>query len=132
VKHFAVGRPPQHVVPSWDLKTLWVTNDLSNSLTPIDPATGDPGRPVPVEDPYNLYFTPDGRHAVVVAERLQRLDFRDPHTMAMQGSLPTPGCAGVNHADFALDGKYAVFTCEFGGGGLIKVDLVERKVVGHL
>ena len=77
VGHFATGALPQHVTPSWDLKTLWVDNDEGNSLTPIDPRTGRPGRPVPVTDPYNLYFTPDGRYAIVVAERLQRLDFRD-------------------------------------------------------
>jgi YVTN family beta-propeller protein len=127
---------PQHIVPSWDLKTLWVNDNglrgAEGSLTPINPKTGKPGPAIPVADPYNLYFTPDGGSAIVVAERLERLDFRDPHTMALQQSLPTPGCAGVNHADFALDGKYAVFTCEFGGGGLIKVDLVERKVVGHI
>jgi len=136
VDRFRVGRMPQHIVPSWDLKTLWVNDNglrgAEGSLTPIDPKTGKPGPAIPVADPYNLYFTPDGGSAIVVAERLERLDFRDPHTMALQQSLPTPGCAGVNHADFALDGKYAVFTCEFGGGGLIKVDLVERKVVGHI
>ena len=59
-------------------QTLYVDNDLGNSLTPIDPRTGRPGTPIPVEDPYNLYFTPDGRFAIVVAERLQRLDFRRP------------------------------------------------------
>ena len=136
VDRFRVGRMPQHIVPSWDLKTLWVNDNglrgTEGSLTPIDPKTGKPGQAIPVADPYNLYFTPDGSSAIVVAERLERLDFRDPHTMALQQSLPTPGCAGVNHADFALDGKYAVFTCEFGGGGLIKVDLVERKLVGHI
>jgi YVTN family beta-propeller protein len=136
VDRFRVGGQPQHIVPSWDLKTLWVNNNglrgNQGSLTPIDPTTGKPGQPIAVEDPYNLYFTPDGGSAIVVAERLERLDFRDPHDMSLQQSLPTPGCAGVNHADFAIDGKYAIFTCEFGGGGLIKVDLVERKVVGHL
>ena len=68
-------------------------------------------------DPYNMYFTPDGTSAIVVAERLKRLDFRDPHTMALQQSLPTPACSGVNHADFSIDGRYAIFTCEFRGGG---------------
>ena len=58
VRHFAVGRQPQHVTPSWDLRRLWVGNGQSDSLTPIDPRTGTPGRSVPVQDPYNLYFTP--------------------------------------------------------------------------
>ncbi len=83
VRQFPSGGLPQHVTPSWDLRTLWVTNDTGNSLTPIDPRTGRPGRPVPVPDPYNLYFTADGRHAIVVAEALRALDFRDPHTMRL-------------------------------------------------
>ena len=135
VGQFPVGVNPQHVVPSYDLKTLWVTNNAEGqtdgSLTPIDPATGKPGRPIPVDDPYNMYFTPDGRSAIVVAEALKRLDFRDPHTMALQSSLAVPDCAGVNHADFSIDGRYMVATCEF-QGSLVKVDLVERKALGYL
>jgi YVTN family beta-propeller protein len=135
VDRFRVGQHPQHVVPSYDLTTLWVTNNAEGrtdgSLTPIDPTTGRPGKPVPVDDPYNMYFTPDGRSAVVVAEALKRLDFRDPQTMALQSSLEVPGCAGINHADVAIDGRFAIFTCEY-QGSLAKVDLVNRVVLGHL
>src|SRR3984885_12830822 len=94
IDSFPVGTLPQHVVPAWNLRTLYVTNDAGNSLTPIDPRTGRPGRSIPVEDPYNMYFTPDGRHAIIVAERLHRLDFRNPHTFALQHSLNVP-CLGV-------------------------------------
>jgi len=78
-----------------------------------------------------MYFTPDGRSAVVVAEALKRIDFRDPQTMKFQSSIPTPQCGGINHADFSIDGRYAIFTCEF-QGGLVKIDFVNRKVVGYL
>jgi DNA-binding beta-propeller fold protein YncE len=126
---------PQHVVPSWDLKTLWVTNNgkrgLDGSLTPIDPNTARPGPAIPVADPYNMYFTPDGKSAIVVAERLKRLDFRDPHTMKLQYSLQTPDCPGIDHGDFSIDGGYAIFTCEF-RGDLVKVDIVGHKVLGYL
>jgi YVTN family beta-propeller protein len=136
VDRFPVGASPQHVVPSWDLKTLWVANNgarrASGSLTPIDPKSGKPGNAIPVDDPYNLYFTPDGRAAIVVAERHKRLDFRDPQTMALQQSIEAPNCSGINHADFSIDGRYAIFTCEFRGGGLVKIDLVNRKVLGYL
>jgi YVTN family beta-propeller protein len=135
VDTFPVGSNPQHVVPSYDLQTLWVTNNAegqpSGSLTPIDPKTGRPGPSVPVPDPYNMYFTPDGKSAIVVAEALKRLDFRDPHTMALQYSIPTPNCAGVNHADFSIDGRYMIASCEF-QGSLVKVDLVTHQVVGYL
>jgi YVTN family beta-propeller protein len=135
VDKFKVGRSPQHVVPSWDLKTLWVANNAEGrtdgSLTPIDPVTGKPGKALPVDDPYNMYFTPDGKSAIVVAEAKKRLDFRDPHTMQMQYSIDVPKCGGVNHADFSADGRYAIFTCEF-DGTVAKIDLADRKVLGYL
>ena len=126
VGRFHTPREPQHVVPSWDLKTLWVNADRGNSLIPIDPVTGKAGRPVHVEDPYNLYFTPDGKHAVVMAERLHRLDVRDARTMKLQRSLPVP-CAGINHADFSADLSFLVASCEF-SGKLVVVDSAATKI----
>jgi DNA-binding beta-propeller fold protein YncE len=128
VRHFVVGALPQHVVPSYDLKTLWVTNNVGNSLTPIDPRTGRPGRPVPVIDPYNLYFTPDGRFAVVMAERLERIDFRDAKTMKLRHTVNVPHCVGLNHADYTADGRYMLVSCEF-VGRMIVVDVRRQRVV---
>jgi YVTN family beta-propeller protein len=130
LRTFATGALPQHVVPSYDLATLWVTNNLGNTLTPIDPANGREGPSVPVADPYNLYFTPDGRFAIVVAERLRRLDFRDAHTMALVQSVPVR-CRGVDHMEFTADGRYALATCEF-SGELLKLDVAARRVVAYL
>jgi YVTN family beta-propeller protein len=135
VTRFRVGVHPQHVVPSWDLKTLWVNNNAEGredgSLTPIDPVTGKPGKNIPVDDPYNMYFTPDGSAAIIVAEARKRLDFRDPQTMTMKYSIDTPNCPGINHADFSIDGRYGIFTCEY-GQAIAKIDLVGRKVTGYL
>jgi YVTN family beta-propeller protein len=130
VDHFPVGGLPQHVVPSWDLRTLYVTNDTGNSLTPIDPATGKHGPMIPVEDPYNMYFTPDGKYAIVVAERLQRLDFRDAHTMRLVHTVHVD-CAGVDHLDFTANGRYLVASCEF-SAKLLKLDVAAQQVVGYL
>ena len=135
VDKFKVGINPQHVVPSWDLKTLWVNNNAEGrtdgSVTPIDPVTGKPGKNIPVDDPYNMYFTPNGDAAIIVAEARLRLDFRDPQTMAMKYSIDTPECKGINHADFSIDGRYVIFTCEY-AKSLVKIDLVEKKVLGYL
>ena len=127
---FPSGRLPQHVVPSYDLKTLWVTNDLGDSLTPIDPFTGRPRRNVRVDDPYNMYFTPDGHYAIVVAEQRDRLDFRNPHTMALHDSVHVH-CRGVDHMDFTVDGRYLIASCEF-AGKLVKVDVETHRVAGYL
>jgi DNA-binding beta-propeller fold protein YncE len=128
VDHFATGALPQHVTPAWDLRRLWVTNDQGNSLTPIDPRTGAHGKPVPVADPYNLYFTADGRRAIVVAEARRELDFRTPHAMRLTHALHVPQCAGVDHMDYTADGRRALVSCEF-SGRMIVVDLIREKVV---
>ncbi|MER5179959.1 PQQ-binding-like beta-propeller repeat protein [Streptomyces sp. NPDC002896] len=129
IKTIPVGIQPQHVVPSWDMKTLWVNNNRGHTLTPIDPKTGEAGDPVEVHDPYNLYFTPDGKYAVVMASLDRELVFRDPHTMKRVKSVPV-SCYGVNHADFSLDGRYFIVSCEF-SGELLKVDTAKMKVIGQ-
>jgi DNA-binding beta-propeller fold protein YncE len=131
VEQFNTGALPQHVTPAWNLKTLYVDNDAGNSLTPINPRTGKPGKEIPVEDPYNMYFTPDGRYAIVVAERLKELDFRNPDTMALMHTLSVPQCAGVDHADFSVSGRYMYASCEF-GGRMIEVDLQTLRVIRTL
>jgi YVTN family beta-propeller protein len=131
VATYFTGLDPQHVVPAYDLRTLYATNDLANTLTPIDPMTGVPAGPaIPVDDPYNLYFTPDGAYAIVVAEARQDLDFRDPHTFQLVHRLPVD-CAGVDHIDFSADGTYFIATCEF-SSRLVKVDVRRQAVIGYL
>jgi DNA-binding beta-propeller fold protein YncE len=127
---------PEHIVPSWDLQTLWVSADVTMSgghggVIPIDPKTGKAGKAIDVPDSYNIYFTPDGKSAIVVAEAMRRLEFRDPHTMELQGYISMPACAGVNHADFSPDGAYAIFTCEF-NDSLAKIDLVHHTLMETL
>ena len=130
VGHFAVDALPQHVTPSWDLKTLYVLNDEGNSITPIDPRTAKPGRPIPVDDPYNMYFTPDGRFAIVVAERMNRLEFREPRSFRLRHSLAVR-CRGVDHIDFSAHGNYLLASCEF-SGQMIKVDVRRQRVLDTL
>src|SRR4029450_11915762 len=91
------GAEPQHVVPSYDLSTLYVTSSRvpGGSMLPIDPRTGKPGKIISVEDVYNLYFTPDGRYALVVAEYYRRLDFYNPSTWKRVKSVEYPTCQGI-------------------------------------
>lgn len=152
IDKFVVGLGPQHIVPSWDLKTLWVANTANQttegSVTPIDPITGKPGKKIPVNDPYNIYFMPDGSAAIVVAEAFHQLELRDPQTFELKSVIPVPICRGMNHGDFAVDFSFIILTCEFNGmphgltgrknqtigtgNGLIKVDLKAKKLLSAL
>lgn len=129
IETVSVGVLPHHVTPSWDLSTLWVLDTSGNAIFPIDPKTGKLGSAIPVEDPYNLYFTPDGTQALVIAERYQRIDVRDPKTWELLWSVPVPH-PGVNHGDFSPDGRYFYASCEF-SGWFVKIDLLQRKIVAE-
>ncbi|MGH7620156.1 MAG: hypothetical protein ACREPM_23315, partial [Gemmatimonadaceae bacterium] len=130
IRTFKTGLVPQHVVPSYDLTQLFVLNNGSSTVTPIDPLTGTAGASIKVDDPYNMYYTPDGQYAVVVAERRERLDFRDAGTLDLVESMKTD-CRGIDHMEFTADGRYMIATCEF-NGHLIKVDLATKQEVGDL
>ena len=129
VEHFAVGALPQHVTPSWDLRTLWVTNDRGNSLTPIDPRTGRHGPPrARCSTPTTSTSPPTGAARSSSPRRHRELDFREPHTMRLRHALHVPRCAGVDHMDFTADGRHALVSCEF-AGRMIVVDLRRERVV---
>jgi DNA-binding beta-propeller fold protein YncE len=110
------------VVPSWDLRTLWVTD--GTGLTPIDPRTGLAGKPVKAAG--DLSFTPDGRHALLLAPR--RIELRTPRGMKPQGSIRVP-CREPHDLDFAADGSFAVASC---ARRLVRVDPRGRRVTGLL
>lgn len=128
VGKYRLGGELQHIVPSWDMTTLYASDDTTNKVTPFDPVTGLPGANIPVIDPYNMYFTPDGKSAISVAEARRMLVFYDPKTWVVQQTLPTPECAGIDHADFMPDGRTAVFTCEFAGRVAV-IDIAARKLL---
>lgn len=130
IAHYYVGAIPHHVAPAWDLSRLYVDAEGSGMLSVIDPRTGAPAGHIAVPDPYNLYFTPDGTKAIVVAEVLRRLDFRDPRTFRLIRSVPIPW-RGVDHLDFSADGSYLMASTEF-AGVVVKVDTVAMQVVGFV
>ncbi|BCO35789.1 hypothetical protein [Mycobacterium heckeshornense] len=128
VAKYPVGREIQHVVPAHDMRSLYATDDVGNQMLALDPRTGRPGANIPILDPYNLYFTPDGRFAMSVAERLRSVIWYDPATWRLLDKTPIPECAGINHADFSLDGHTAVFSCEFAGRVAV-VDVGTHRVL---
>ncbi len=130
VAHFAVGTVPHHITPSWDLSRLYVNNTWSSTLTEINPRTGQPVATIPVRDPYNLYFTLDGRMAIVVAERYKRLDFRDARTWKLIKSVTVPW-PGVDHLDFSIDGRYLLASTEY-SGMVVKVDTETMSLDGFV
>jgi len=132
IDHYAVGAIPHHIAPAWDMSALYVDNEGSSSLTVLDIHTGRPtGQTIPMPFPYNLYFTPDGTKAIDVVERLQRIEFRDPHNgWRLMGSVGIPW-PGADHLDFSADGSYLMISAEF-SGVVARVDVVNMKLDGFV
>ncbi|HKS50388.1 MAG TPA: hypothetical protein VJS67_00790 [Pseudonocardiaceae bacterium] len=128
IARYPVGREPQHIVPSYDMRTLYATDDRGHHLLTFDARTGLPGRQIPVIDPYNMYFTPDGQYAIAVAEAHRELIWYDPHSWVQRDVTPTPTCAGIDHGDFSADGRTAVFSCEF-AGAIAVVDVASHRLL---
>ncbi len=128
VRQITVGGQPHHVTPSWNLRHLYVDNPGLDLLQVIDPKTGLLVRSITVASPYNLYFTPDGSKAIVVAEYDQLMEFRNPRTWSLikQVSIPWPG---VDHLDFSRNGKYFLVSCEY-SGMVVRVNTESMKITG--
>jgi YVTN family beta-propeller protein len=129
VRVIPAGYLSQHVVPSYDLRTLYTNSSAADQLMTIDPTTGRRRGAIAMPRPYNLYFTPDGRTAVVMIEQYDTIRFADPHTWRTLKDVRYPGCLGPNHADFSGNGRFFVVTCEF-SGELLKVSTLGRRVLG--
>lgn len=108
------------VVPSWDLRRLWAL--VGGALVPLEGTK--PGVPVRTAAS-GLYFTPDGRDALVLGRR--RLEVGDPQSMRLRASIPLP-CA-AEYADFSHDGAFLAASC---ARRLVRVDVIRRRVTGTL
>lgn len=131
VRTLPTGMLSQHVTPSYDLTKLYVEASESNHLAEVDPSTGRMTGTAATERPYNLYFTPDGKHAIVMDEQHQEIVWSDPTTFARQYVVTDPSCSGPNHADFSANGRYFIVSCEF-SGSLLKVSTLKHKVVARM
>jgi YVTN family beta-propeller protein len=129
-KQLRVGGQPHHITPSWDLRHLYVDNPGNDTLAVIDPKTVRITRRIKVASPYNLYFTPDGKKALVVSEYNRLIEFRNPHTWRLikQVRIPWPG---VDHMDFSADGRFLLVSCEY-SGILVRINTEQMRVTGTL
>jgi YVTN family beta-propeller protein len=131
IDHYAVGAIPHHIAPAWDMSALYVDDEGSSKLTVLDIHTGRPtGQTISIPFPYNLYFTPDGTKAIDVVERLQRIEFRDPHSWSLLGTVGIPW-PGADHMDFSADGSYLMISSEY-SGVVSRVNVVTMKLDGFV
>lgn len=134
IKTLPVGRYPHHMIVSLDGHYLYVGNAHSNTASVIDLATETIVKTLPLLDPYNLYYTPDGKFLVTTLTGHGRVDIRaSDQWNDMQGATGWPLVAKVptgkdpNHFAFSPDGRFMYVTNEY-SHQLSVLDLQARKV----
>ena len=136
LRRYKVGASPEHVAPDWDLRHLYVDVPFSNVLTIIDPRSGRPVGTHHIPGPYNVYFTPDGRTAIVILDSAKgateyggsaQVSFYDRRTWRLRKALRIPW-AGADHLDFSADGSTFLLSTEY-AGYVVKVNVARMTAV---
>lgn len=60
VARYPLGREVQHVVPAYDLRTIYATDDRGNRIVPFNPVTGTPTRRFRSSTPTTFTSPPTG------------------------------------------------------------------------
>ena len=134
VDRFNVGLNPQHVVPSWDLKTLYVANNAENttkgSLTPIDPNDRQARQPVPSTIRTTCTSCPTASRRSSWPRRSSAWisAIRTPWRCSTPSPLPVAAASTTRTSP----STGASPSSPASSPGLVKIDLVERKVMGYL
>ena len=131
--HLGQGKP-NRIVFHPDGKTAWVVYDKSHDLGVIDAESKKLVRRVKIGgNPYNLAFTPDGRHLLVLDwssdTSNDEVIFYDLKEQKIDGRVEVSTWPA--HAIFSKDGKLVYVSGETAGDVTV-IDVAQRKVVGRI
>jgi YVTN family beta-propeller protein len=96
IRRLPTGKEPHHLYMTPDEKSVIVANAQADSLTFIDPRTGEVQQTVRnILDPYHLRFSPDMKWLVIAANRLNHVDLyrwdgKEPHLVKRIATAKTP------------------------------------------
>jgi YVTN family beta-propeller protein len=127
-----IGRGPHHMMAMPDDSALLIGLTTVNQLLVVNRKTGEITRRIPMMDPYQLGFSPDGKYFVTTALRQDFVDIYPgtltddikPIARVKSGAMPS-------HLAFSPDSRF-VYVTEQGSNTVSKIDLETRKVVTRL
>lgn len=132
VRRMPIGRGPHHMMAMPDDSALLIGLTTVNQLLVVNRKTGEVTRRIPMMDPYQLGFSPDGKYFVTTALRQDFVDIYPgtltddikPIARVKSGAMPS-------HLAFSPDSRF-VYVTEQGSNSVSKIDLETRKVVTRL
>lgn len=113
-------REPGHWALSPDCQRLLVADAAGNAIFFLDPATGRELSHQLFPDPYQLWFSPDGKHLTVTCLRLNHVDIYDGASLTLMRRLDAG--AMPSHITYTPDSA-TVFVSMQDTGTLVAIDL---------
>jgi len=101
VKTIPMLREPHHMALSPDHRSLLVGDTAGNMMFFLDPRTGDVQKQMPISDPYQLVFSPDGRFLTVAGLARAQIDIYDAATLHLLHRIAAPKMP--SHINYAPD-----------------------------
>jgi YVTN family beta-propeller protein len=124
---------PNRIAFHPDGRTAWVVYDKSHDLGVVDAEAGKLVRRVKIGgNPYNLNFTPDGRHLLVLDwasdTSTDEVIFYNLETRKIDGRVEVSTWPA--HSAFSRDGRLLYVSGET-AGDLTVIDVARREIVGR-
>jgi len=120
IARIPVLREPHHLILNPDRSQLLVGDSAGNEVLFLDPHTAELHRRVPVADPYQLGFSPDGKYLVVNGLARKQVDVYDAVSMSLVKRFKADTMP--SHMAYAPDSGRVFITLQ-GTGKLVAFDL---------
>lgn len=126
VRRVPVLREPHHMALTPDRRSLLVGDTVGNELLFLDPVTATLQRRMPMPDPYQLVFSPDGAWLTVAGLARNQIDIYAADSLRLVHRLPAR--AMPSHINYAPDSS-AVYVSLQQTDSLIAIAVKTGEVV---
>jgi YVTN family beta-propeller protein len=126
VRRIPVLREPHHMALTPDHRYLLVGDTTGNELLFLNPRTGDVEKRMPMSDPYQLQFSPNGKWLTIAGLARNQVDIYDAATLKLVKRFPL--AALPSHINYAPDSS-VVYVSLQQTNRLVAIDLNDLHVL---
>ncbi len=126
IRRIPVLREPHHMALTPDGQSLVVGDTAGNAAFFLDPDTGEVQRHVTMSDPYQLFYSPNGKFLTTAGLARDQVDIYDAATLQLKFRIPAKSMP--SHANYAPDSS-AVYVSLQDTGRVMAIDTATGKVL---
>lgn len=129
IRRLPVLREPHHLALTPDGQHLAVGDTSGNALFFLDPVTGEMQNHITISDPYQLFFSPNGRYLTVAGLARDQIDIYDAHSYQLLHRIVAKSMP--SHANYAPDSS-VVYVSLQQSGRLMAIETATGRVIWNV